>query len=54
MISHYTWPNYRGSSDREAVEVLLEDTKFNVDVKYGHTKVFIRSPKTLFALEKVR
>lgn len=53
MISHYTWPNFRGDSDKEAVEVLLENTGFHKDVKYGKTKVFVRSPRTLFALEKV-
>lgn len=53
MISNYTWPNFRGDSDREAVEVLLSSTGYNKDVKYGKTKVFIRSPRTLFALEKV-
>ncbi|KAL0268992.1 UNVERIFIED_CONTAM: hypothetical protein PYX00_010747 [Menopon gallinae] len=54
MISNYTWPNFRGDSDREAVEVLLGSTGYNKDVKYGKTKVFIRSPRTLFALEKAR
>lgn len=53
MISTYTWPNFRGDSDKEAVRVLLESINFHNDVKYGKTKVFIRSPKTLFALEKV-
>ena len=53
MISTYTWPNFRGDSDKEAVQVLLESVGFHNDVKYGKTKVFIRSPRTLFALEKV-
>ncbi|KAK6620264.1 hypothetical protein RUM44_006665 [Polyplax serrata] len=54
MISTYTWPNFRGNSDKEAVQVLLESVGFHTDVEYGKTKVFIRSPKTLFALEKAR
>ncbi|XP_011312006.1 myosin-IA [Fopius arisanus] len=54
MISQYTWPNYRGGSDEDGVRTLLEEKGFAHDVKYGRTKVFIRSPKTLFALEKAR
>lgn len=54
MISEYTWPNFRGGSDKEAVQVLLTSQKFGDDVKFGRTKVFIRSPRTLFALEESR
>ncbi|XP_055591962.1 unconventional myosin ID [Uranotaenia lowii] len=54
MISQYTWPNFRGGSDRDGVKVLLNEKNFNNDVKYGKTKIFIRSPQTLFALEKQR
>lgn len=54
MISQYTWPNFRGGSDRDGVRVLIEEKGFANDVKYGHTKVFIRSPKTLFTLERQR
>ncbi|EDW52457.1 GM11630 [Drosophila sechellia] len=54
MISQYTWPNFRAGSDRDGVRVLIEEKKFAQDVKYGHTKIFIRSPRTLFALEHQR
>ncbi|XP_017042747.1 unconventional myosin ID [Drosophila ficusphila] len=54
MISQYTWPNFRAGSDRDGVRVLIEERGFAQDVKYGHTKIFIRSPKTLFALEQQR
>lgn len=54
MISQYTWPNFRGGSDKDGVRTLMEEKGFANDVKYGHTKVFIRSPRTLFALEKAR
>lgn len=54
MISQYTWPNFRAGTDRDGVRVLLEEKGFGNDVKYGHTKVFIRSPKTLFSLEQQR
>lgn len=54
MLSEYTWPNFRGGSDKEGVRVLMNEKKFSNDVKYGHTKIFIRSPQTLFGLEKMR
>ncbi|XP_034098649.1 unconventional myosin ID isoform X1 [Drosophila nasuta] len=54
MISQYTWPNFRAGSDRDGVRVLIEEKGFAQDVKYGHTKIFIRSPRTLFALEQQR
>lgn len=54
MLSEYTWPNFRGGSDKEAVQVLLREMHFTDDVRFGRTKVFIRSPQTLFALEQAR
>ena len=54
MNSQYTWPNFRGGSDKDGVRTLIEEKGFQDDVQYGHTKIFIRSPRTLFALEKVR
>ncbi|XP_015183873.1 PREDICTED: myosin-IA [Polistes dominula] len=54
MISQYTWPNFRGGNDKDGVRTLMDEKGFSDDVKYGHTKIFIRSPQTLFALEKAR
>ncbi|XP_055639147.1 unconventional myosin ID [Toxorhynchites rutilus septentrionalis] len=54
MISQYTWPNFRAGSDRDGVKVLINEMNFSHDVKFGKTKIFIRSPQTLFALEKQR
>ncbi|XP_014215597.1 myosin-IA [Copidosoma floridanum] len=54
MISEYTWPNYRGGSDQDGVKMMMDEKGFSNDVQYGHTKIFIRSPGTLFALEKAR
>lgn len=54
MISQYTWPNFRGGEDKDGVRTLMEEKGFQNDVQYGKTKIFIRSPKTLFALEKAR
>ncbi|KAH9630983.1 hypothetical protein HF086_013522 [Spodoptera exigua] len=49
----YTWPNFRGNSDKDAVMVLLRDLHVT-DVQFGHTKLFIRSAKTLHGLEAAR
>ena len=54
MISQFTWPNFRSGSDKDGVKVLMEENGFGNDVKYGKTKIFIRSPRTLFALENTR
>nr|XP_023024555.1 myosin-IA isoform X1 [Leptinotarsa decemlineata] len=53
MISHFTWPNYRGS-DRDGCRAIMDENNFTDDVKYGKTKIFIRTPQTLFALEHAR
>lgn len=54
MLSQYTWPNFRGGSDKEGVRVLLGEKNLLHDCKFGHTKIFIRSPRTLFSLERSR
>lgn len=54
MISHYTWPNFRKGTDKDGTKVIMDEMQFSADVKYGITKVFVRSPKTLFALEQRR
>jgi myosin-1 len=54
MISQFTWPNFHSGSDKDGVKVIMDERKFSDDVKYGKTKIFIRSPKTLFALEGAR
>ena len=48
-----TWPNFPGSP-RDGVAKIMEKHGFQKDVTYGHTKIFIRTPKTLFALEDER
>ncbi|NXI38271.1 MYO1G protein, partial [Galbula dea] len=54
MTCEYTWPNHLMASDQEATQALLEQHGFQEDVAYGHTKVFIRTPRTLFCLEQER
>ena len=42
------WP------DRDAVSALLEQHGLQGDVAFGHSKLFIRSPRTLVTLEQSR
>ncbi|NXP48435.1 MYO1D protein, partial [Heliornis fulica] len=51
MISEFTWPNHDLPSDKDAVRKLIECHGFQHDVAYGKTKIFIRTPRTLFTLE---
>lgn len=54
MVSQYTWPNFHGGADREGVRILIQQQNFEHEVVYGRSKLFIRSPQTLFMLEQVR
>ncbi|KAB0357203.1 hypothetical protein FD754_001359, partial [Muntiacus muntjak] len=54
MISEFTWPNHDLPSDKEAVKKLVEYCGFQDDVAYGKTKIFVRTPRTLFTLEELR
>ncbi|XP_037320611.2 unconventional myosin-Id [Pungitius pungitius] len=54
MISEFTWPNHDLPSDGEAVKRLLQGCGFDQDAAFGKTKVFIRTPRTLFSLEEQR
>ncbi|CAK6434797.1 unnamed protein product [Pipistrellus nathusii] len=54
MTCEYTWPNHLLGSDREAVGALLEQHGLQGDVAFGRSKLFIRSPRTLVALEQSR
>ena len=53
MIVGKTWPIYHGP-DKDGVALILDQHGFLSDVKYGLTKLFIRTPKTVFELEKIR
>ncbi|KAL9820829.1 unconventional myosin-Ia, partial [Geothlypis trichas] len=54
MLNPQTWPRWdRG--DREGTEVLLAGLEYPAEeLAFGHTKIFIRSPRTLFDLERRR
>ncbi|XP_004466213.2 unconventional myosin-Ia [Dasypus novemcinctus] len=54
LLSRSTWPRWSGG-DREGVEkVLGELSMAPEELAFGKTKIFIRSPKTLFYLEEQR
>ncbi|KAL4629353.1 unconventional myosin-Ig-like [Arapaima gigas] len=54
MTCEYTWPNHLMDSDRDAVEAIVKQHGFQDDVEYGHTKLFVRTPRSLFTLEQER
>ncbi|KAH0627707.1 hypothetical protein JD844_003830 [Phrynosoma platyrhinos] len=54
MTCEYTWPHHLMATDREATQVLIEQHGFQDDIAYGRTKIFIRTPRTLFSLEQAR
>ncbi|KAF3834323.1 hypothetical protein F7725_025527 [Dissostichus mawsoni] len=54
MTCEFTWPNHLMASDREAVEAIITQHGFQDDVAYGHTKLFVRSPRSLYTLEQER
>ncbi|XP_067170062.1 unconventional myosin-Ia isoform X2 [Apteryx mantelli] len=54
MLCKKTWPRWAGS-ERTGVEVLLAELPIPAEeLAYGHSKLFIRSPRTLFDLERRR
>ncbi|XP_064410637.1 unconventional myosin-Ig [Latimeria chalumnae] len=54
MTCEYTWPNHLMETDSEATRAIIDSHEFQNDVAYGKTKVFIRTPQTLFTLEHER
>ncbi|XP_030052562.1 unconventional myosin-Ig [Microcaecilia unicolor] len=54
MTCEYTWPNHLMATDRDATKAIIDQHGFQDDVAYGLTKVFIRTPQTLFTLEYER
>ena len=54
MLSQFTWPNFRGGVDKQGVTILLREKNLEHDVAYGNTKLFIRTPRTVYALEEAR
>jgi myosin-1 len=53
MLSRRTWPNPRKGSMRDATTSIVQDQGIGNDIAYGNTKIFMRTPQSLFKLEKV-
>lgn len=54
MTCEFTWPQHLMASDRDAVQTIINQHGFQDDVAYGNTKLFVRTPRTLFTLEQER
>ena len=54
MLSTSTWPVWNGRPKDGVKEVLKSIGKHSEDFSMGRSKVFIRSPKTVFELEELR
>jgi len=53
-ISPVTWPNFRGGGPKDGVSVILKHMRVMDDAVFGKTKIFIRTPRTIFELEEAR
>ena len=53
ILSKRTWPNFRGA-EIDGVKIILQEQGLAKDVTYGHTKLFVQSPESLFQLEEAR
>ncbi|XP_071812059.1 unconventional myosin-Id-like isoform X2 [Apostichopus japonicus] len=53
MLTEYTWPNYNGELV-DGVKTIVNEQQLSDDVEYGKTKIFIRTPRTIFHLEEER
>ncbi|KAL3832417.1 hypothetical protein ACJMK2_024062 [Sinanodonta woodiana] len=53
LICKSTWPNFHGNQV-DGVKLIIKSQGFEKDVAYGKSKIFIRSPQTLFSLEEAR
>lgn len=54
MTCEYTWPHHLMESDQEAVKTIVVQHGFQDDVAYGKTKLFVRTPRSLYTLEQER
>ena len=53
-MSQRTWPNPGYGSPKDNVSIILNEQNFEHDCIYGVSKVFIKSPQTIFGLESKR
>eukprot|EP00761_Pharyngomonas_kirbyi_P012356 gb/GECH01012383.1/.p1 GENE.gb/GECH01012383.1/~~gb/GECH01012383.1/.p1 ORF type:complete len:1469 (+),score=336.96 gb/GECH01012383.1/:1-4407(+) len=53
ILSSQTWPNPWRGDPRAGCEAVLQDLKIDKEeYQFGNTKLFLRSPETLFSLEE--
>ena len=53
-LNKKTWPNPKSGKAKDNVGVILKELNYENDVRYGTSKVFIKSPQTVFGLESKR
>jgi myosin-1 len=53
LLSAATWPVYRGDM-RAGAEHVVAALGLGADVAFGRTKLFVKEPRTLYALEAAR
>lgn len=53
MLSSKTWPTYKGD-EKEGCKIILTDLGVRDDWAFGTSKIFIKSPETVFKLEELR
>jgi len=53
-LSEYTWPNFRGGSMREAVEIIVKQQNLTSKCAFGMTQVFLKDSATLAVFEDKR
>ncbi|GMT18808.1 hypothetical protein PFISCL1PPCAC_10105, partial [Pristionchus fissidentatus] len=54
LLSKSTWPNPRRGGPKENTQLILGEMGLAKDCEAGKTKIFIRSPQTVFHLEEQR
>ncbi|PAV91799.1 hypothetical protein WR25_18959 [Diploscapter pachys] len=54
LLCPQTWPNPRGGTPRTNCVKILQHIQLASDCTEGKTKIFIRSPQTVFRLEELR
>uniref|UniRef100_A0AC34RPG4 Uncharacterized protein n=1 Tax=Panagrolaimus sp. JU765 TaxID=591449 RepID=A0AC34RPG4_9BILA len=54
LLSKKTWPNPRYGSERDNTVLILKELELLHDCEQGRTKIFIKSPQTVFVLEHLR
>jgi myosin-1 len=54
MLSTKTWPHYSGANEKDGVQIIVTEKGYQSDCQFGKTKLFIKTPQTVFGLEQSR